>query len=474
MKTEVFCLFCAALLSLSPGLAAEIRVSSNLQAAIDAASPGDTLLVSAGTYDRITISKSINLIGSGAIIRAGSRDACVSIEADNVNMSGFLVRDGFYGIKLNYVKGCTIANNTVIYCAQPGIALLFSDGNTITGNNASFNGIVGEGWYGIYLSNSNDNLIAGNSACGNGAYGINLFPACKNNTIRDNVLQGNMYGLYMFNGCTGNLIQNNDLSRNTNTGIDLRIKCTGNRILNNSVEDNVVAGITLMEESGRNTISGNRIMDNGRYGLQIQSGSDGNIITYNNITGSQTGIFLESDENWVYGNRIADNAVSADDRGSNTWNAPYPLGGNIWSDYDGRDEMHGAGQDIPGKDGIGDTPYRISESSADRYPIMGGQVESISILDSQLSPTQVRAGDNIAVKAKLKSRYDLQQVTARAYEDGVEAKGYCRLALSGEQYQGAFSTALLDPGEYDIVLTARDARGAEIEKSLGKVRVVSR
>lgn len=170
----------------------------------------------------------------------------------------------------------------------------------------------------------------------------------------------------------------------------------------------MVAGITLMEESGRNTISGNRIMDNGRYGLQIQSGSDGNIITYNNITGSQTGIFLESDENWVYGNRMTDNAVSADDRGSNTWNAPYPLGGNIWSDYDGRDEMHGAGQNIPGKDGIGDTPYRISESSADGYPIMGGQVESISILDSQLSPTQVRAGDNIAVKAKLKSRYDLQ------------------------------------------------------------------
>lgn len=168
MKTEVFCLFCAALLSLSPGLAAEIRVRLESAGGNRCCLPkGDTLLVSAGTYDRITISKSINLIGSGAVIRAGSRDACVSIEADNVNMSGFLVRDGFYGIKLNYVKGCTIANNTVIYCAQPGIALLFSDGNTITGNNLSFNGIVGEGWYGIYLSNSNDNLIAGNSACGN-------------------------------------------------------------------------------------------------------------------------------------------------------------------------------------------------------------------------------------------------------------------------------------------------------------------
>lgn len=474
MKTEVFCLFCAALLTFSPGLAAEINVSSNLQAAIDAARSGDTLLVAAGTYDRIVISKSITLIGENAVIRAGNRDACVSIEADNVNMSGFLVRDGFYGIKLNYAEGCTIANNTVIYCAQPGIALLFSDGNTITGNNASMNGIVGEGWYGIYLSNSNDNLIAGNSAYGNGAYGINLFPSCKNNIIRDNVLQGNMYGLYMFNGCSGNLIQNNDLSRNTNSGLDLRINCTANRILNNSIENNVVAGITLMDESGKNAIAGNMIVDNGRYGLQIQSGSDGNTITYNNISGSQTGVFLESDGNLVYGNRISDNAISADNRGDNTWNAAYPTGGNIWSDYQGSDDRQGEGQDAPGKDGIGDTPYPISENAADQYPIMGGQIESISILDSHLSATRARVGDGIEVKAKLKSRYDLQQVTVRAYEDGEQAAGYCRMVLSGEQYLGTFSTALLDPGEYEIVLAARDARGAEIEVGLGKVEVTAR
>ena len=243
-----------------------------------------------------------------------------------MNISGFLVKDGFYGIKLNYVKGCTIANNTVIYCAQPGIALIFSDGNTITGNNASFNGIVGEGWYGIYLSNSNDNLITNNVAYGNGAYGINLFPSCRNNTIRGNVLQGNMYGLYMFTDCTGNLIEKNDMSRNTNSGLDLRINCTDNLIRNNTMENNVVAGLTLMEDSGDNTISGNLIRGNGRYGMQIQSRSDGNTITFNNISESQTGIFLESSKNSIYGNHIADNVIQADDRGINTWNAAISQG----------------------------------------------------------------------------------------------------------------------------------------------------
>ena len=108
---------------------------------------------------------------------------CAVADIMGLNISGFLVKDGFYGIKLDHVQGCSISNNTVIHCTQPGIALLYSDGNTVVGNNASFNGIVGEGWYGIYLSNSNHNLIAGNEAYGNGDYGINLFPSCRNNGV---------------------------------------------------------------------------------------------------------------------------------------------------------------------------------------------------------------------------------------------------------------------------------------------------
>ena len=474
MRTIAFCILSAFLLISSFANGATIPVSSNLQAAIDAASLGDTLQVAKGVYDKIAIQKSLNLVGNGAIIRAGSRDACVNIDANNVSISGFTVRDGFYGIKLNSVSGCNVSNNTVIYCTQPGIALIFSDGNTITGNNASFNGIVGEGWYGIYLSNSNDNLITNNVAYGNGAYGINLFPSCSNNTIRGNVLQGNMYGLYMFTDCAGNLIEKNDMSRNINSGLDLRINCTGNLIINNTMEDNVVAGLTFMEESGQNTISGNVIRGNGRYGLQIQSRSDGNTIIYNNISDSQTGLFLESSRNEIYGNHIVDNVIQADDRGINRWNAPYSKGGNFWSDYSGADEMQGPGQKSPGKDGFGDEAYLISETAKDQYPIMGEQVKPISILAKELNPAKARVGDAVAIKAKLKSRYDLLQVTARAYQDGSEAQGYSRLVLSGDFYQGAFSTALLEPGRYDIVLSAKDGRGYELQETLGEVEVTAR
>ena len=60
-----------------------------------------------------------------------------------------------------------------------------------------------------------------------------------------------------------------------------------------------------------------------------------------------------------------------DERGpENRWDDGYPSGGNHWSDYAGVDEMSGPNQDLPGPDGIGDTPYVIDGDSRDRYPIL--------------------------------------------------------------------------------------------------------
>ncbi len=455
--------------------AATIDVNSNLQAAIDAASSGDTIRVAPGVYDNIEITKSLTLVGDGAVINGDERNACVRVLADGVSISGFVVRNGFYGISLDTVKNCRIYKNTVIYCAQPGIMLKFSNNNIVEGNNASFNGLGGEGWYGIYLTNSNGNEIIGNAAYGNGAYGINLFPSCNNNTVRGNILQGNMYGLYMFTDCSKNLIQSNTMTKNTNSGMDIRFNCHDNLILNNTIDNNVVAGITFMEKSGNNTIRGNTISGNERYGIQIQSDSNDNTINNNTISQSQTGIFLDANGNRIYSNNIMDNVVQAEDRGENTWNAAYPVGGNLWNDYIGEDKMSGPGQNKPGSDHFGDTPYKINEKAVDKYPIMGKQVPQITIVDKIVSPTSAMIGDNIDIKAKIAAKYGIAQVTARAFTlKGVEAEAYCRMVQSGDYYTGSLSTALLDPGSYDVVLDARDMRGYEMKETLGEIKVVSR
>jgi nitrous oxidase accessory protein len=475
VRTSAFCI-ATVLLLLSASLAqgATVKVSSNLQAAIDAASPGDTIQVAPGVYGGITVDKSLNLEGQGAVIAAGEREACVRVLADKVKISGFLVRNGFYGISLDEVENCEVSNNTVIYCVQPGIMLKFSNNNVVKNNNASFNGLGGEGWYGIYLTNSNNNLIQENVASDNGEYGINMFPSCNNNTLVGNVAQRNDYGIYMFTGCEGNVIKSNLLSNNRYAGIDMRLNCHDNFVLNNTIKNNVVAGLSLME-SGKNTVKGNAITGNGRYGVQVQSGSEGNTIINNTISMSQTGIFLDASLNTIYGNALVENVVQADDRGKNTWNAGYPEGGNLWSDYLGKDLMSGPDQDVPGADRFGDQPYRINEEAVDKYPIIGKQVRQVEVLEKSISPTQARVGDNIAVKAKLKSKYGLSQVTARAFSGGEEAAaGYARMVPSGDIYQGSLSTALMDPGRYDIMLIARDLRGFELKERIGEVEVSPR
>jgi parallel beta-helix repeat protein len=467
-------LFLVPICSLSFAGADTFNISSNLQAAIDAASPGDTLIVAPGVYDKIEIKKNLNIVGTNSIITANNRDACVRILADGVSFSGFVAQNGFYGINLENVKNCTINNNTVIYCAQPGIMLKFSDNNTIANNNASFNGIVGEGWYGIYLTNSNHNLISGNKAFGNGAYGINLFPSCNNNTIKNNVLEANMYGLYMFRDCSGNVVESNIISRNTNSGIDMRFNCHHNSIINNSIKDNFVAGVTLLD-SGWNLIEGNNIFGNKRYGIQIQGKSDSNIIINNTVSESRTGLFIESSENQIHGNIISENVIQAEDRGMNFWYAQYPIGGNSWSNYLGVDLFSGPMQDLPGKDNFGDIPYSINEMAEDRYPIMGNQVRQIQLLDKSLSSINVRVGDNIEVMARIKSKYGLSQVNVRAFEiGGQQTRAYARMIHSEDIYKGILSTALMDPGSYEIILMAKDERGYELKENLGEVEVIPR
>jgi hypothetical protein len=52
-----------------------------------------------------------------------------------------------------------------------------------------------------------------------------------------------------------------------------------------------------------------------------------------------------------------------------SFNASYPTGGNYWSNWTTPDTMKGPGQNIPGSDGIVDTPLPIGGSYRDQYPL---------------------------------------------------------------------------------------------------------
>ncbi|WP_428400879.1 right-handed parallel beta-helix repeat-containing protein [Methanocrinis sp.] len=455
------------------------QAGPDLQAAIDGAEPGDTVLAGPGLYEEVEIAKSISLVGTNARIRAGERDIGIKITADDVTVSGFTVEGGFYGIHLVGSDNCTISDNSVTGSVQWGIGLVFSDDNRIEKNIANYNGLGGEGWYGIYLSNSNRNLIQKNVASNNGEYGIALFPSCSENVIRENTAEDNDYGIYAFTDCDANLIMKNRLSRNKNSGIKLIHGCSANQILENDISENGVVGLFLQSGSGYNLIRGNEIAGNSKFGVQIQEGPDGNnTILENNISGSQKGIFVDTDGNTIYKNRIFDCVIPAEDRGANQWYAAYPEGGNFWGTYIGTDEFGGPGQNISGSDGFADLPRIINERARDLYPIMGDAVLPLVLVDASIHPARATIGTQVTVEAVLESRYGVAQISARtrSLARPSEPSRYIRMEKrpGDDVYVGTLQTALMGEGRHKIILSAKDAKGYEVEEEIGELELSPR
>ena len=112
--------------------------------------------------------------------------------------------------------------------------------------------------------------------------------------------------------------------------------------------------------SDKNIVIGNYIANNTDIGISLSSGAN-NTITLNTIINNYYGISIFGSENNVYLNSFINNTyqVSVHDASNTFDNGTY---GNYWSDYTGTD----ANGDL-----IGDTPYSITGSINDNYPLMG-------------------------------------------------------------------------------------------------------
>jgi parallel beta-helix repeat protein len=211
---------------------------TTIQDAINNSNDGDTIYVWTGTYyENVVVNKTVSLIGNGStetIINGSGVGDVVTIERDWVNITGFTITNGNWGIitsstNNNKISDCNITSN-----GQDGISLGSSSGNTISGSDIS------------------DNL-----------WGIS------------------------FNNCNSNTISGNNITLNKQKGID------------------VMGGNT-------NTIYDNIITSHTQYGIQLSGSTNNNEIYHNNFIG---------------------NTIQASDAGTNSWNLPYPGGGNYWDDW---------------------------------------------------------------------------------------------------------------------------------------------
>ncbi len=146
---------------------------------------------------------------------------------------------------------------------------------------------------------------------------------------------------------------------------------------NNTIKGNTFYGssgsVVVVQNSNNNIIDGNSIT-NGSYGADLVYYSANNIFTRNHIANNtfwSIAVHQGAGSDIFYHNIISGNAISVDGPAS-TWDNGYPSGGNYWSDYAGTDTYGGPFQNETGSDGIGDTPYKVSNyyPISDRYPLV--------------------------------------------------------------------------------------------------------
>jgi parallel beta-helix repeat protein len=284
---------------------------------------------------------------------------CTDIMIENQSFN-----NTFESISLFFSSWITISNNTF-----DGVHIFFknSDNNSII-NNTFFNNISKGETTGLDFTSSNNNTIINNTITNNridkrDAIGLD-FTSSSNNLIANNTIINNRYGIY-FRKSNHNHIHNNNISSNSFRGVVLD-SSSHNTIQNNQISYHFEHGIKLAGSSN-NTIVNNMIYDNQGFGIHLDS-----LTKY--IDDGPNIVYL-SENNIIYHNNFIHNyhgfRFQALDVFNNTWDNGYPAGGNFWSNYEGKDEYHGINQDLPGGDGIGDTPYALNWDSTreDRYPL---------------------------------------------------------------------------------------------------------
>ena len=229
MKKLIITLFCIAILvSLSIPFALPVAAAttiyvpdhySTIQAAVNAASPGDTIIVRDGIYtENVNVYKSVNIhsqngAASTIVQAADPNDYVFEVMADYVNISGFTVKGatGAGAIHVYSSSNTTIlGNNCIFNGGAGGISLWSSNNNTVSRNNCDSNSGGG-----IYLDNSTNNVIHDNKCSFNSDFGISLNSSSSNNTIFANHASGSYFGICFNYLSSNNRIYLNNFSDNT-------------------------------------------------------------------------------------------------------------------------------------------------------------------------------------------------------------------------------------------------------------------
>ena len=293
---------------------------SIIQEAINAASPGDTIYVKAGTYyGMVNINKTVSLVGEnrenaiieGAIMVVG---VIFGEQGGNIVINGFTIRsDGIHLLPGATGLTITIQNNIIINSPAEGIFADVGPGATaIIQNN-----VIVNNYYGIVLSGSSNHTISGNIVANNSFVGLFL-QGTSYNTLRNNHMIENKYNFAVIGGFIHDIDPSNTINgkpiyylinRNNMVVDSATFPNVGYFGFINStnivVQDLRVEGLLLA--STNNSLITRNYITNSFYGIHLE-GSSNNFMTGNNVTNNYIGISVRgSPNNHIFRNHIINN-----------------------------------------------------------------------------------------------------------------------------------------------------------------------
>jgi parallel beta-helix repeat protein len=187
-----------------------------IQDALDNVTANGTIYVFPGTYhERLILTAPVHLIGANkdnTTLDGDNQEYVVTLESDNCTLSGF-----------------TITHSGRVF-PEAGV-FVKSDGNTISGN------ILTENFYGMRLETAQRNLISSNEIIHNLRCGV-YFSRSSDNTLTSNIVSNhpvNGFGLFEFSN--NNTLLENVLSQNNFSGINIQ-ESTNNRVIDNRFNGN--------------------------------------------------------------------------------------------------------------------------------------------------------------------------------------------------------------------------------------------
>ncbi|WP_440947765.1 NosD domain-containing protein [Methanosarcina sp. T3] len=263
---------------------------TTIQAAVNNATSGDTIIVYPGTYTEVIDVDVANLTihslsgnPENTIVRTLSPSHNFKVIANNVTISGFkIIGEGYYtGVFMTGVSGVNITNNE--FSGNDCAIQVQSSG----GCNLINNTVSGSTSYGFHLSSSSNCILASNTISNTSYEGINMSNSgscvLANNIVSDTDDDG-IY-LYSSSNCalTGNTVSE------THDGIDLN--SSGNCNLTGNTISNIDNDGICLYDSKNCILTGNTVSNFDGYGIYLEA-SDESVLGNNTASSGIYGISL--------------------------------------------------------------------------------------------------------------------------------------------------------------------------------------